>query len=125
MTIDHLDHLVLTVKNVRTTCEFYTQVLGMQEVTFAGGRKALAFGEQKINLHEQGKELEPRALRPTPGSGDLCFITVEPLQAVMDQLKAHNIEVLEGPVARTGAIGPMMSIYFRDPDNNLIEIANY
>ena len=125
MKIDHLDHLVLTVKNLRTTCDFYTHVLGMEEMTFAGGRKALAFGEQKINLHEQGKEFEPRSLRPTPGAGDLCFVTQEPLQAVIEHFGAHDIEIVEGPVARTGALGAITSIYIRDPDGNLIEIANY
>jgi catechol 2,3-dioxygenase-like lactoylglutathione lyase family enzyme len=125
MKIDRLDHLVLTVKNIAVTCEFYSNVLGMEVVTFGEDRKALVFGMQKINLHEHDKEFDPKAQYPTPGSADLCFLTKAPLTDVIDHLRRHNVEVLEGPVARTGAVGQMMSIYFRDPDMNLIEVSNY
>ena len=125
MKITHLDHLVLTVKSIETTCAFYSQVLGMEIVTFGQNRKALAFGSQKINLHEHGREFEPKAERPTPGSADLCFITPTPMAEVITHLQACGVALLEGPVERIGAVGPMTSVYFRDPDLNLIEIANY
>jgi len=123
--IDALDHLVLTVADVGATCVFYTRVLGMQEISFGAGRKALVFGAQKINLHQYRHELEPKAGRPTPGSGDLCLITSVPLDEVIEHLHACDVPVLEGPVPRTGARGPIMSVYFRDPDQNLIEVSNY
>jgi catechol 2,3-dioxygenase-like lactoylglutathione lyase family enzyme len=123
--IASLDHLVLTVKSIERTCAFYQHVLGMEVVTFRGGRKALAFGRQKINLHEQGKEFEPKSQHPTPGSADLCFIAENPLSEVMDHLVALGVPILEGPVERTGAVGPIQSIYFRDPDANLIEVSVY
>lgn len=119
-----LDHLVLTVHDLRATIGFYTRALGMQEVTFGAGRKALAFGAQKINLHEAGREFEPKAQHPTPGSADLCFITDTPIEEYNKHLAALGIAVIEGPAARTGAVGPLWSIYVRDPDQNLIEIAN-
>jgi len=119
------DHIVLTVADIELSCRFYERVMGMQIVTFAGGRKALAFGEQKINLHQRGKEFEPKAHAPTPGSADLCFITATPVADVLVHLRACGVAVLEGPVARTGAVGPITSVYFRDPDHNLIEVANY
>jgi catechol 2,3-dioxygenase-like lactoylglutathione lyase family enzyme len=125
MKMTHLDHLVLTVKSIEATCAFYSQVLGMEVVTFGQNRKALAFGSQKINLHEQGREFEPKAERPTPGSADLCFITTTPRAEVIAHLQACEVAILEGPVPRTGAGGPMTSLYFRDPDLNLIEISNY
>ena len=125
MQILRLDHIVLTVADIELSCRFYEQVLGMRVVTFAGGRKALAFGEQKINLHQRGKEFEPKAHAPTPGSADLCFITATPVADVLVHLRACGVAVLEGPVARTGAVGPITSVYFRDPDHNLIEVANY
>ena len=125
MNIDRLDHLVLTVKDIDATCAFYTTALGMQVVTFGEGRKALAFGSQKINLHQEGKEFEPKAERPTPGSADLCFITSVPLPEVMAHLRSLGIQVIEGPVKRTGAVGPIISLYIRDPDGNLIEVSNY
>jgi catechol 2,3-dioxygenase-like lactoylglutathione lyase family enzyme len=124
MKIDHLDHLVLTVKDIAATCEFYANVLGMEMVTFGEGRKALAFGTQKINLHESGKEFEPKAQHPTPGSADLCFITETPLKEVIEHLHLHHVEMIEGPVKRTGAVGQILSVYFRDPDMNLIEVSN-
>jgi catechol 2,3-dioxygenase-like lactoylglutathione lyase family enzyme len=124
MRVDRLDHLVLTVKDVAATLSFYTRVLGMEEVTFGAGRKALAFGRQKINLHEAGREFEPKADAPTPGSGDLCFITETPLEEVQAHLEANGIEILLPPSPRTGARGPIISLYLRDPDGNLIEISN-
>ena len=125
MKIDRLDHLVLTVRDITASCDFYGQVLGMNVVTFGNERKALVFGKQKINLHEAGKEFEPKASRPTPGSADLCFITREPLASVMAHLGSHNVTITDGPVARTGAAGAIISVYLRDPDGNLIEISNY
>ncbi len=125
MNIHHLDHLVLTVQNIEATCAFYERVLGMQVTTFGGGRKALQFGSQKINLHEAGKEFEPKACRPTPGSADLCFITQTPIPEVIRHLSACGVAIEEGPVRRTGATGPILSLYIRDPDQNLIEIANH
>ncbi len=124
MRIDQLDHLVLTVRDLDATLAFYTRVLGMEAVTFAGGRRALAFGAQKINLHVQGKEFEPKADHPTPGSADLCFLTHVPLEEVQRHLTACGVPVIEGPVQRTGAQGPILSVYVRDPDQNLIEVAN-
>jgi len=125
MKIDALDHLVLTVADIDASCAFYERVLGMQVVTFGAGRKALAFGAQKINLHRHCHEFEPKAERPTPGSADLCFVSTTPLTEVITHLQACGIEVLEGPVPRTGARGPIVSVYFRDPDRNLIEVCNY
>lgn len=124
MQIDSLDHLVLTVADVDASCAFYSRVLGMEVVTFGQGRKALAFGAQKINLHQAGKEFEPKAQRPTPGSADLCFLTSVPLTEVQTHLAACGVTVTEGPVQRTGAQGPIVSVYFRDPDLNLIEVSN-
>ncbi|MCL7422773.1 MAG: VOC family protein [Methylobacter sp.] len=124
MKIDSLDHLVLTVKNIETTCAFYSKALGMEVITFGGGRKALSFGSQKINLHEHGSEFEPKAQRPTPGSADLCFITSVPLHDVISHLDSCAVTIMEGPVPRTGATGPILSVYFRDPDMNLIEVSN-
>ncbi len=122
--IDRLDHLVLTVRDVDATCAFYERALGMETVTFAGGRKALAFGGQKINLHQAGHEFEPKAAHPTPGSADLCLITETPLAEVVAHLTACGVAVEEGPVPRTGARGPITSVYVRDPDGNLVEVAN-
>lgn len=124
MQVEKLDHLVLTVKDIAATCDFYQSVLGMKTVTFAENRKALLFGSGKINLHEAGKEFKPKALRPTPGSADLCFITKTPVSAVAEKLRALFIPVIEGPVNKTGAFGPLLSIYLRDPDGNLVEVSN-
>lgn len=124
MKISHLDHLVLTVADVAATEAFYCRVLGMEPVTFSEGRKALAFGNQKINLHQAGREFEPKAERPTPGAADLCFIVATPLEEVIAHLQAHHIPLVEGPVRRTGATGPLRSVYVRDPDQNLIELSN-
>jgi catechol 2,3-dioxygenase-like lactoylglutathione lyase family enzyme/ketosteroid isomerase-like protein len=123
MTLDRLDHLVLTVRDTDATCEFYRQALGMEVVTFGQGRLALRFGAQKLNLHPAGREFGLEATRPTPGSADLCFVTGEPLDAWVRRLGELRIPVLEGPVARVGALGPIESIYLRDPDGNLLEIA--
>ena len=124
MRIDSLDHFVLTVADVEATGAFYERVLGMQPVAFGAGRRALAFGSQKINLHPHGREFEPKAHRPTPGSADVCLLTSVPLDAVIQHLAACGVKILEGPVPRTGATGPLMSVYFRDPDLNLIEVSN-
>ena len=125
IVIDRLDHLVLTVKDIDATCRFYEQALGMTAVSFAGGRKALVFGRQKINLHLAGHEVEPKSVHPTPGSGDLCFVTETPMDAVVEHLRASEVEIEEGPAPRTGATGPIDSVYCRDPDGNLIEVSNY
>ena len=124
MQIERLDHLVITVTDIEATCAFYWQVMGIEVVTFGAGRKALAFGQQKINLHERGKEFEPKAIVPTPGSADLCFIASTPISEVVQHLAAEHIEIILGPVQRTGATGILESVYFRDPDGNLIEISN-
>jgi catechol 2,3-dioxygenase-like lactoylglutathione lyase family enzyme len=125
MKIDRLDHLVLTVKDIEASCLFYRTALGMEVVTFGEGRKALAFGAQKINLHPHGHEFEPKAERPTPGSADLCFIASTPLNEVIAHLDSLGIPILDGPIKRTGATDPILSVYFRDPDDNLIEVSNY
>ena len=124
MKIASLDHLVLTVASIEATCAFYTAVMGMTVETFAEGRNALHFGDQKINLHLAGHEFEPKADTPVPGSGDLCFITQTPILEVVDTLKTHKVSIIAGPVPRTGAIGDLISVYFRDPDGNLIEASN-
>jgi catechol 2,3-dioxygenase-like lactoylglutathione lyase family enzyme len=122
---DRLDHLVLTVADVEASVLFYRRVLGLKEVRSGDGRVALAFGSQKINLHPIGSAIEPRALRPTAGSADLCFVSSLSMKEILDHLRACEVPVACGPVARTGAIGPMMSVYLRDPDGNLIELAVY
>jgi len=125
--IASLDHLVLTVADIDATVAFYCGALGMQPVRFADGaggeRLALAFGSQKINLHRAGREFEPKAAHPTPGSGDLCFLLAVSLEAAQARLAEAGIAVEEGPVARTGATGPLRSLYLRDPDGNLVEIS--
>jgi catechol 2,3-dioxygenase-like lactoylglutathione lyase family enzyme len=123
--ISSLDHFVLTVADIEATIRFYSSVMGMGVVTFGQGRRALTFGKQKINLHERGKEFDPKAASPTAGSGDFCLITDEPLETVIEHLQACGVPIEEGPVARTGAIGAITSVYIRDPDGNLVEIANY
>ena len=124
MRIVSLDHLVLTVQDIPRTVTFYTTVLGMSEVSF-GGRTALAFGNQKINLHKTGREFDPKAAHPTPGSADLCLVADTLIETVIAELKSHTVEIVEGPVLRTGARGPILSVYFRDPDGNLVEVSNY
>jgi catechol 2,3-dioxygenase-like lactoylglutathione lyase family enzyme len=125
MNLEAIDHLVLTVRDIEATCAFYARVLGVEVITFDEGRKALRFGAQKINLHELGREFEPKALYPTAGSGDACFLTCDPLEEVVEHLRAHGIDIIEGPVRKTGARGPIESVYLRDPDGNLLEIARY
>ncbi|QDT44216.1 Virulence protein [Gimesia alba] len=125
MEVNHLDHLVLTVKNIETTLTFYETVLGMQRVSFGAGRFALTFGNQKINLHEVGHEFEPKAEHVQAGSADLCFILKTPVEEAIKDLQSQGVEIIAGPVERTGALGKMVSAYFRDPDGNLIEVSNY
>jgi len=125
MKIDSIDHVVLTVKDIEATCNFYAKVLGMEVVTFNQSRKALSFGSQKINLQQVGKESTLIADKPTPGSADLCFVTSLPLSDVIAYLNSCGVKLIGGPVERSGARGLMTSIYFRDPDMNLIEVANY
>jgi catechol 2,3-dioxygenase-like lactoylglutathione lyase family enzyme len=126
--IDHLDHLVLTTSHEAQCVEFYTQVLGMALETFVGGtppapRRAFKFGNQKINLHVQGREFEPKAHLPVPGALDLCFMASIPLARVIERLEQHGWPMVEGPVLRTGATRKVRSVYVRDPDLNLIEIS--
>ena len=125
MRIDAIDHLVLTVCDLQATTAFYTRVLGMEEIRFDDGRRALAFGAQKINLHKAGREYEPKAAVPTPGSADLCLLTTAAPAAVLMHLRDCGVQVVEGPVTRTGARGPIASVYCRDPDGNLVEISSY
>ncbi|HEY5254797.1 MAG TPA: VOC family protein [Acidobacteriaceae bacterium] len=120
--LEHLDHLVLTVANIDATVDFYTEVLGMDLVK-VDGRKALAFGIQRLNLHQRGHEFDPKAAHPTPGSADLCFLTTTSLDTVIEYLKEQKVHIEAGPVERDGAIGKLRSIYLRDPDRNLIEIS--
>jgi catechol 2,3-dioxygenase-like lactoylglutathione lyase family enzyme len=125
MKIERLDHLVLTVRDVEATIAFYVQALGMRSLTFGAGRRALAFGQQKINLHPAHAPLKPHALQPTPGSADLCFIADCPISEVVAHLESVGIVIEEGPVPRTGALGAITSVYFRDPDQNLVEVSCY
>ncbi|WP_428068956.1 VOC family protein [Chryseobacterium gambrini] len=125
MKIKNIDHLVLTVTDIEKTVDFYTSILGFEVVVFGENRKALTFGNQKINLHQKGKEFEPKAEHPTCGSADLCFISETDIHEVLKELKEKNIEIIEGIVERTGALGKIQSVYFRDPDLNLIEVSNY
>jgi catechol 2,3-dioxygenase-like lactoylglutathione lyase family enzyme len=121
--IDHLDHIVLTTARTGECIDFYTRVLGMKLERFGEGRMALKFGGQKINLHERGKEFEPKAMVALPGTLDICFIAAVPLKEVIARLAACNVPIIEGPVAKTGALGPIRSVYVRDPDGNLVEIS--
>ena len=126
--IGHIDHFVLTVASIDATCKFYSRVLGMQKVRFESmgtARVALTFGSQKINLHQADAVPDPNVLKPTPGSADFCLITATPMQDVQAHLQREGVAVILGPVARTGAVGKMISVYIRDPDLNLVEIANY
>lgn len=125
MKIDRLDHLVLTVADIDASIAFYVNVLGMKAQTFGAGRRALAFGRQKINLHPASAPLKPHAAQPGPGTADLCLIAANPLAEVIAELQAKGVTIEEGPVPRTGATGPIQSVYFRDPDGNLIEVSNY
>ena len=123
--IDSIDHFVLTVQSVEASVEFYSTVLNMKVTTFSGDRKSLHFGKQKINLHQAGEELAPHATEPVPGSQDFCLISSTPLDEIIEHVKSCGVQIIEGPGNRTGAIGEIHSIYFRDPDGNLVEIANY
>jgi catechol 2,3-dioxygenase-like lactoylglutathione lyase family enzyme len=123
--IDHIDHIVLTTADEAACVDFYVKLLGMKLETFGANRKAFVFGNQKINLHVKGREFEPKAHLPVPGSLDLCFIASIPLQQVIARLREHGAIIVEGPVRRTGANGPIESVYLRDPDLNLVEIAEY
>ncbi|MDX8567748.1 VOC family protein [Elizabethkingia sp. HX XZB] len=125
MRITSIDHIVLTVTDIEKTVQFYTEVLGFELITFGDNRKALRFGNQKINLHQKGREFEPKALFPTSGSADICFITETSIEDVLKELQAKNIQITEGIVERTGALGKIRSVYLRDPDSNLIELSNY
>jgi catechol 2,3-dioxygenase-like lactoylglutathione lyase family enzyme len=124
MKIDRIDHIVLTVSDIEATCTFYAGVLGMEVVTSPEGRKALKFGSQKLNLHQKGKEFEPHAQQPTPGAIDICLITLDPIEQVKTELGHKNIQT-QGIFERAGATGKIRSVYFRDPDENLIEVSNY
>lgn len=125
MRINRLDHLVLTVVDIDATVAFYAGVLGMTDSVFGDGRRALNFGTSKINLHQAGREFEPKASHPQPGSADVCLIVDDPIDEVVDALASAGIPVEEGPVDRTGATGTIRSVYVRDPDRNLIELSNY
>jgi catechol 2,3-dioxygenase-like lactoylglutathione lyase family enzyme len=124
MKIKSIDHLVLTVADISRTCRFYTEILQMEEVTFLNDRKALKFGDHKINLHQQGQEFNPKAHKPKAGSIDICFVVETPLHEVISELQAKDIQIEQGPVERTGANHALISIYIRDPDGNLIELSN-
>lgn len=123
--LERIDHLVLTVADIPRTVDFYQRVLGMRHEVFGEGRSALVFGQQKLNLHQAGREFEPKAAHPLPGAIDLCLVTTWPLERLLAHLAAEGVAVEEGPVRRTGALGPIESVYVRDPDDNLIEIGRY
>jgi len=125
MEVLGMDHLVLTVASIERTVAFYRDVLGLRAETFGDGRWALHFGDQKFNLHEAGHEFEPKAARPTPGSIDICLVVATPIESVVAALRAKDVPLVEGPVDRTGARGKIRSVYLRDPDDNLVELANY
>lgn len=125
MKITGLDHFVLTVSDIDTSCDFYRKILGLEVVVFGDNRKALIIGDQKINLHQAGRELQPCAERPVPGSADICLITDTDIAVVEEQLAASGIAIELGPVERTGVHGAMTSVYFRDPDGNLLEVSRY
>jgi catechol 2,3-dioxygenase-like lactoylglutathione lyase family enzyme len=124
ITLSHLDHFVLTVPDIDRTCDFYVKVLGMERMEFGAGRTALKFGQQKINLHPTDKILDPHVKHALPGSEDLCFITKTPIADVLEHLKACGVSPHLGPVERSGSQGPIMSVYFYDPDENQIEVSN-
>lgn len=124
MQLEAIDHLVLTVRDIPASIAFYTRVLGMREVRFGDNRRALAFGRCKFNLHQAGSEFEPKAAHPAPGAVDVCLLTRTPIDAVVDHLAEQRVAIEMGPIQRTGAQGPLRSIYLRDPDGNLIELSN-
>jgi catechol 2,3-dioxygenase-like lactoylglutathione lyase family enzyme len=123
--VDRIDHLVLTVKSIDASVNFYQSVMGMEKVVFGQGRVALSFGQQKINLHQFGNEFEPKATNVNSGTADMCFIISTPLDSAVKHLNKCGVVIIEGPVSRTGATGKIDSVYFRDPDGNLIEVSNY
>ncbi len=125
IAVDRLDHFVLTVKSVEDTCRFYDSVLGIKSFSFGAGSKALCLGEQRIQLQQSGREAEPKASLTVPGSGDFCFVTQTDFDVVLKHLERCNVRVIEGPIRRTGSKGAMTSVYFRDPDLNLIELSSY
>lgn len=125
MRVNRLDHLVLTVADLEATVRFYSEILGMRHERFGGGRSALVFGESKINLHRVGHEYEPKAHRATAGSADICLIVDEPIESVAAELERNGVALEQGPIRRTGARGPIISVYVRDPDLNLIELSSY
>ena len=125
ISIERIDHFVITVSDINTTLQFYERVLGMESTTFGDGRKALHFGNQKINIHPIGKEAKPNAANAQPGSADICFISTFSIEVIKSHLATEAVEVIYGPAKQVGALGPMDSIYFRDPDGNLIEIGVY
>ena len=124
LQVNSIDHIVLTVKDIETSVTFYTSVLGMKMKMFGQERVALFFGNQKINLHKTGEEVSPHAQQPVSGSADICLLTNTPLEIAMKEVESHHVKILKGPVKRSGARGEMYSFYIRDPDGNLIEIAN-
>lgn len=125
MHVEHQDHFVLTVADIDATIKFYETVLGMRSITFGAARKALTFGKSKINLHAATQPLSPHARHPLPGSADLCFIASTPIAEVLAHLERCGVSIEAGPGPRSGALGPIVSVYFRDPDGNLIEVSNY
>jgi catechol 2,3-dioxygenase-like lactoylglutathione lyase family enzyme len=125
ISIDRVDHLVLTVVDIDRAVEFYERVLGMSAVTFPGGRRAVRFGQQTVKLHAASELVEPTAMHPVPGAANLCLVTASAIGAVQEHLRSHDVRIEEGPVIRTGTLGPITSLYFRDPDGNLIEVARY
>jgi catechol 2,3-dioxygenase-like lactoylglutathione lyase family enzyme len=125
MKLEGIDHLVLTVKDLEATRRFYQRMLGMETRIMPNGRPALHFGRQKINLHLDGSEVEPRATSPTPGSADLCFVIQTQISDAIDELRDLDVSIIEGPVKRNGALGKMVSVYFNDPDGNLLEVSSY
>lgn len=124
MELDAIDHVVLTVRDIPASVAFYTRVLGMREVVFGEGRHALAFGCCKLNLHQAGREFEPKAAHPAPGAVDLCLLARTSIADIARHLAAHGVAIEQGPIERTGALGPLLSVYVRDPDGNLIELSN-
>nr|BDT27763.1 VOC family protein [Bacteriovorax sp. HI3] len=125
IVIDRIDHIVLTVSDIEATIKFYENVLGMKAESFGAGRRALSFGKSKFNLHQKGNEFEPKAKSPTPGSVDICLISRSSIQEIVDHLNTCGVKIEEGPISRTGALGPITSVYFRDLDFNLIEVSVY
>lgn len=125
MRLEGLDHIVLTVADVERTCHFYGELLGLEILRYAHGRRAVLFGGQKISLHQHGREFEPHSREPTPGAVELCFIATEPVTQVADELERKGVDILLPPHPRTGARGALQSLFLYDPDGNLVEISNY